>query len=214
MSLATEAGLLCKSGVNSAGVACFINAIRARGVNFEGIPIHLGLRLALENNSRTGAVAQLCSMGFGTAGHIMVADKTGSTSLEFSHLDVVKLEMDDNGQIVHTNHLLAEHADGVKDEAPWKDSYARLDRISELLTEAALALENSIENSPSPMQLVEQMLEDEKGSPVGINRKCSDITASETLYSFTVDFQNRTARLRLGRPSECEGVWLLNPAEL
>ncbi|CAI7630853.1 unnamed protein product [Penicillium pancosmium] len=209
ISLATEAGLLSKSGLNSHGVAVFVNAIKAAGVKFDALPIHIALRTVLDCESRLKAIARLLSLTLGTSGHIMIADKTGGTSLEFSHLDIIQMEMA-NGQIAHTNHFLAKHDPAVKDSHIFPDSITRQKRIM-LLLEQARQQEQGIK---APAESFEKMLEDEEGFPTAINRKSSPIRQSETLYSFVADLNKRTARLRLGRPNECEGVWEFKPVEL
>ena len=209
VSLVTEAGLLCKSGINSSGVSVFVNAIKARGVKFDAVPIHIALRTVMDCHSRLKAIAKLQSLTLGTSGHILIADKTGGTSLEFSHLDISQLEMD-NGQIAHTNHFLVKHAPGVVDACIFPDSLSRMKRITVLLEGAS----EQVTEGMSPIESFERMLEDEDGFPTAINRKSSPIRRSETLYSFVADLDGSTARLRLGRPNECEGLWILKPGKL
>ena len=209
ISLTTEAGLLSKSGLNSCGVAVFVNAIKAVGVKFDALPIHIALRTVLDCESRLKAIARLRSLTLATSGHIMIADRTGGTSLEFSHLDIIQMEMVD-GQVAHTNHFLVKHDPAVVDSFIFTDSFTRQKRIMFLLGQAS----EQVGNGMAPTDTFEQMLEDEDGFPTAINRKSSPIKRSETLYSFVADLDARTARLRLGRPNECEGVWIFNPAEL
>lgn len=209
VSLVTEAGLLCKSGLNSSGVSVFVNAIKARGVKFDALPIHIALRTVLDCHSRLKAIARLRSLTFGTSGHILIADKTGGTSLEFSHLDICQLEME-NGQIAHTNHFLVDHAHGVVDACVFPDSLSRMKRTKVLLGDSV----KQILEGMCPVESFELMLEDEDGFPTAINRKSSPIRRSETLYSFVADLDSNAARLRFGRPNECEGLWTLKPCEL
>lgn len=208
ISVVTEAGLLAKSGINSAGVAVFINAIWARGVNFQALPVHFALRLVLESTDRAQAVSTLKSLGLGTAVHVMVADATGATSIEGSHLDTVLLEMVD-GRIAHTNHFLTEHADGVVGVHLFADTTQRMERATKLLG-AAQAPAGSSTGTP----IIEHILEDDQGFPTSINRKATGKETSETLFSIVADLRAGTARVRLGRPSEDEGIWNLQPAKL
>ncbi|KAF5593554.1 peptidase C45 acyl-coenzyme A:6-aminopenicillanic acid acyl-transferase [Fusarium subglutinans] len=207
--LATEAGILSKSGLNSAGVAVLVNAIMARGVNYKALPFHVAIRAALDCETRLKAVARIRSLGLGTSAHLMFADKTGGTSLEFSHMDVVQMEMV-GGKIVHTNHFLQEHDESVIDRVIFPDSISRQERITQLLDEGS----DRVKAGQSPMSCVEEMLEDEQNFPTGINRKSSPIRMSETLYSFVADLNTKTVSFRLGRPNEPEGAWILKPAEL
>lgn len=208
-SLLTEAGLLCKSGLNSSGVAVFVNAVKALGVKFDALPIHIALRTALCCETRLKAIARLQSLTMGTSGHIMIADKTGGTSLEFSHLDIMQLDMVD-GQVAHTNHFLVKHDDRVVDAGIFPDSLSRMDRIKVLMQQGR----EQVEGGMSPVACCERMLEDEDGFPTAINRKSSPIRASETLYSIMADLESKVAYVRLGRPNEPESHWTLQPADL
>lgn len=208
-SLVTEAGLLCKSGLNASGVAVFVNAIKARGVKFDALPIHIALRAVLECESRLKAVARLRALTLGTSGHILIADQTGGTSLEFSHLDVMPLHMVD-GQIAHTNHFLVPHDPAVTDAQIFPDSLARMERIGVLLAQGR----TQVEEGMRPVACCERMLEDEDGFPTAINRKSSPIRESETLFSIMADLDAKVAHVKLGRPNEAEGHWTLKPAEL
>ena len=210
-SLLMEAGPVCKSGLNSAGVAVFVNAIKARGVKFDALPIHIALRTVLESESRLKAIARLRSLTLGTSGHILIADKTGGTSLEFSHLDMMQLEMV-HGQVAHTNHFLVQHDPAVKDAYIFPDSLARMRRIGVLLEEGKQQVEE--EGMLPPVACCQRMLEDEDGYPTAINRKSSPIRESETLFSIMADLDAKVAHVKLGRPNEPEGHWTLRPAEL
>lgn len=207
--MVTEAGLLCKSGLNSSGVSVFVNAIKARGVKFDALPMHIALRTVLDCETRLKAIARLSSLTLGTSGHIMIADETGGTSLEFSHLDIIRLDMVD-GQVAHTNHFLVQHHRDVVDAGIFPDSLARYDRIQVLLRQGSAQVEAGM----LPVACCERMLEDEDGFPTAINRKSSPIRPSETLYSIVVDLQAKIGYVRLGRPNEPDGHWTLTPAAL
>ncbi len=208
ISLVTEAGILSKSGINSRGVSVFLNAIQARGVNFAAVPIHVALRMVLESNSRIAAVSRLSQLGFGTSGNILIADPTGGTCLEFSHVDVVELQMLD-GQLAHTNHFLAAHGPRVKDNMPWPDTLPRMKRVTDLLSRS-----RSHCNLDNALATVEGILEDEDGFPTSINRQSSEGNESSTLFSIAVDLLSMTGRVRVGRPSHCDATYVLQPAEL
>ncbi|KAK6396801.1 hypothetical protein LTR65_008699 [Meristemomyces frigidus] len=63
IKMVTEAGLIGKIGLNSAGVGVCLNAIRVKGMDPTRIPCHLGLRMVLESNSREEAVQTLEKYG-------------------------------------------------------------------------------------------------------------------------------------------------------
>ncbi|KAK5994221.1 Acyl-coenzyme A:6-aminopenicillanic-acid-acyltransferase 40 kDa form [Cladobotryum mycophilum] len=203
ISQVTEAGIIGKIGLNSSGVAVFLNAIRARGVNYQALPLHLTFRVAMESTSRLKAVAKLRSLGSGTSGHILIADITGATSLEFTHYDIVQMEMA-NGQIAHTNHFLAEHNPPVTDSVIFPDTFTRMERIQNLLHES---WPQPAQSGNGAVSALESMLADEMGYPASINRRSSGPeNMSSTLFSIVTDLHAKTAAIRIGRPTECEEI--------
>ena len=112
--MVTEAGLIGKIGLNSAGVGVCLNAIKVKGMDPTRIPCHLGLRMVLESNSREEAVSQLEKYGVASSCHMLVADADGSVGLEWSSVEVQKVNMNSNKQVFHSNHYLMKHV-GVED---------------------------------------------------------------------------------------------------
>ncbi|KAL7929712.1 AAT domain-containing protein [Trichoderma chlorosporum] len=211
ISQITEAGIIGKIGINSAGVGVFLNAIRAKGVNFNALPVHLALRTALESASRLEAIARLSSAGFATAGHIMIADSTGTTSLEFSTLDVAQLEMFE-GRIAHTNHFLAKHHESVVEATIFPDSFSRMERITELMSSEYTHSTQNLEQDS--MKMVQFWLKDEDGLPMAINRHDASEDGTSTLFSIVVDLNKGTGIVNLGRPTNNEGTWKLYPSRI
>lgn len=209
ISQATEAGLLAKSGINSKGVAVFLNAIPQTGISPQALPIHIALREALQAATREDAISRITDLGIATSGSILIADETGGTCLEFSHADLIRLDMMD-GQIAHTNHFVARHCFTPSEKLPWPDTKPRLRRVAHLL--------KAYRNEPTAMtdgtKCIEHILEDEDGFPAAINRCNADGSSIATLFSIVSNLSQKTARLRLGRPSAPESVWDLTPAEL
>jgi isopenicillin-N N-acyltransferase-like protein len=80
----TEAGIVGKIGFNSARVGVCLNAIRARGVDYGKLPIHLALRVALECVSAASALEVLEKRGVASAGHILISDGGEAVSTEWS----------------------------------------------------------------------------------------------------------------------------------
>jgi isopenicillin-N N-acyltransferase-like protein len=204
----TEAGIIGKIGLNSAGVGVCINAIRARGVDFARLPVHLAIRAALDSPSAAEALTVLDRAGVASAVHLLIGDATGATSVEYSHLDIVKFEMED-GRIAHSNHFVVPHAQGVQPASFSRDSLERIVRARELLAEA----EAGMEKKPT-VGMLERMLEDEEGLPGAINRVATERSPSATLFGIVMDLRERRAWVRVGRPTECKGVLTLNPVAL
>lgn len=83
IKMVTEAGILGKIGLNSAGVGVLLNAIRAKGMDSSRLPCHLGLRMVLESWSRDEAVARLEKYGIASACHMLIADPSGGVGVEW-----------------------------------------------------------------------------------------------------------------------------------
>ena len=175
IDMITEAGIIGKIGLNSAGVGVCLNAIRAKGVSFVKLPCHLALRRCLDSNSRTEAVAALKRVGVASSCNILVADPPGGIGLECSSEDIVRLPMSEGGLITHTNHFIREHP-GVEEKVHFRNTQPRLERIHELLKAAKPDIDS-----------VRKLLEDENGFPTSINRQRTDDSTFATLFSVVMD---------------------------
>jgi isopenicillin-N N-acyltransferase-like protein len=191
IKMITEAGLIGKIGLNSAGVGVCLNAIKAKGMNPQRIPCHLGLRMVLDSWSREEAVEKLAAHGVASSCHMLVADATGGVGLEWSSKDLRKIEMNVSKQVFHTNHYLARHAEGVVDTVWLKDSLVRVVRVEELC--------KRLGESPSHDEVAD-VFKDEKGLPTSICRNERDGSATGTLFNIVMDLEKKGATVTLGRP--------------
>ncbi|CEI66347.1 hypothetical protein FVEN_g4268 [Fusarium venenatum] len=194
ISMVTEAGVIGKIGINSAGVGTTLNAIRARGVDDTKLPIHLALRSALESKSAREAANKLYEMGTAGSGHILVSDPSEAIGLECTSIGIKEINLDSIGTLVHTNHLLLEHP-GV-DEPGWlPDSQVRFARMSELI-------QNQIALGSIDHDSLFELFKDEQGYPASINR---DVTAHKdgttTLFNINMDLAKGKAIISVGRPT-------------
>lgn len=206
MHMITEAGIIGKIGMNSAGVGCTLNALKARGVAFDRLPCHLALRTVLASPSREEAIAALDAAGVASACHILVADETGAVGLECSNVDIVRLEMNEAGMVTHTNHYVATHAASVVEALDWlPDTRYRLKRIDSLLEDASKMEEPSLD-------VVERLLKDDvEGDGAAICRTSRTESPLATLFSVVMDMGRRKGRVTVGRPSHPEGQIELLP---
>lgn len=197
IAMVTEAGIIGKIGLNSAGVGCCLNAIRARGLDTTRLPVHFALRTILEATSRTEALATLKKIG-GVAGsaHILVADPSGSVGLEFAggKERIGEIGPDGKGRVVHTNHLVLEHP-GVEEPGWLPDSGERLKRITELTDGGFLGGKVDVGR-------VLELFKDEEGFPFSINRLKVKEGESQTLFTIVMDLGRREALVKVGRPTE------------
>lgn len=199
IDMITEAGIIGKIGLNSAGVGVCLNAIRAKGVDFRKLPCHLALRRCLDSSSRAEAIAALQSAGVASSCHILVADPEGGTGIECSSADVVLLPISGGGRVIHTNHFIEAHP-GVIENVQLKDTYARLARATELA-----------KNARPDVESIQQLLTDEDGFPTAINRQRTDKDTIATLFSIVIDLKRRFAKVRMGRPTATENEFKLQP---
>ena len=203
----TEAGIIGKIGMNSAGVGVCLNAIRARGVKFDALPCHLALRHCLEARSRDSAIRILERYGVASACHILVADADhGGVGLECSAHDIVEVAKED-GVVTHTNHYILPHHSDVIEKGSWKDSPLRLARINEMVR-----VMKKTGLGPS-REGIGSMLNDEEGFPTSINRQETVDSSVATLFSIVMDLKKASAQVTLGRPTEIEERVELEPGK-
>jgi isopenicillin-N N-acyltransferase like protein len=202
----TEAGIIGKIGMNSYGVGCTLNALKAHGVSYDKLPCHLALRTVMESSSRDTALKTLEESGVASACHILVADATGSTGLECSSEDLVKLEMTRDGISTHTNHYVLKHEESVVEAPDWlPDTRFRLSRINQLLN-------GEKEEEPS-VEVAAMLLKDEtEGDGAAICRSAKSTTDNlQTLFSVVMDLGNKKAKVVVGRPASSTEILFLDP---
>ena len=204
--MVTEAGIIGKIGMNSNGVGCTLNALKARGVSYEKLSCHLALRTVMESTSREAAIATLEKSGVASACHILVADATGGTGLECSSDDLVKLEMNREGTVTHTNHYVMEHKESVIEAADWlHDTRFRLNTINSLLNGAK-------EEEPTPALAAKFLKDETEGDGAAICRSSKpgkDDLA--TLFSIIMDLGSKRASVAVGRPVSPTEMVILSP---
>ncbi|KAF2852694.1 peptidase C45 acyl-coenzyme A:6-aminopenicillanic acid acyl-transferas-like protein [Plenodomus tracheiphilus IPT5] len=192
----TEAGIIGKIGFNSLGLGTCLNAIRIHGVDASRLPVHFGLRMALESCSVADAVAKLARHGMASSGHILLADAETAVGLEFTKSTFAYCVPDSEGRVVHANHLLLEHP-GEKDTVWLKDSVERVATMAEIV--------GKIGTEPS-WRDVSGLFEDEQNSPGAICRSETPQTGSATLFNIVMDLKSKKAVVRLGRPTQVEDM--------
>lgn len=190
IKMVTEAGLIGKIGINSAGVGVCLNAIKAQGMDPSRIPCHFGLRMVLESHSREEAVQNLEKYGVASACHMLVADASGGVGLEWSSIEVQKVKMNASKQVFHSNHYLEKHP-GVQDTNWLPDSNFRVTRIEELC--------KKIGSQPTS-QALHDCFKDETNYPGSICRAQVDGNSTATLFNIVMDLEAKEAMVTLGRP--------------
>ncbi|KAK5116714.1 hypothetical protein LTR62_007388 [Meristemomyces frigidus] len=196
IKMVTEAGLIGKIGLNSAGVGVCLNAIKVKGMDPTRVPCHLGLRMVLESNSREAAIERLEKYGVASSCHYLIADASGGTGLEWSSIELAKIPMDEKRQVFHSNHFLTKHP-GVVDTVWLADSSFRVSRIEELCKDLG--------SSPSAEEIF-GLFKDERNYPGAICRAQVGEVTSASLFNIVMDLVKRRATVTMGRPVEPEEV--------
>lgn len=207
----TEAGIIGKIGLNSAGVGVTLNAIKEKGVDFNKLPCHLSLRAVLDSTSRSNAVEKIGAAGVASACHLIVADSTGSVGLECTTNDIIHMPMsaldgtpcDDGVATTHTNHFLYEHP-GAKAPPYLEDSFPRLARIRQLMAASGADRRLTFED-------IEAMLMDEEEFPTSICRGETKKNMHSTVFSIVMDLKDQSAKVKIGRPVTPDGFVDLRP---
>ncbi|KAH7136350.1 acyl-coenzyme A:6-aminopenicillanic-acid-acyltransferase [Dactylonectria macrodidyma] len=132
----TEAGIVGKIGMNSAGVGICMNAIRCTLKDPARLPVHIMMRRILQYaHSFNEAKSILDKYGLASSVNFMIADRSG----HFGNFECTPIEIfliqpvpSQGGPfITHTNHLYSDVRNRVKD-TPSKHSFTRQSRILEL----------------------------------------------------------------------------------
>jgi len=199
IKMVTEAGIIGKIGLNAHGVGVCFNAIRVAGLDASRMPVHLGLRMALESSSTMEAVESIEEVGMASSAHMLIADENEAIGLEFTSATFGRISVDGKGRVVHSNHLLKEHK-GAYEPLWLKDTLVRVQRMGELTEKFDLS-EGEIS-----MRNIQTLFEDESGFPYSICRAQMEKSTSATLFNIVMELKNgeRKAIVRFGRPTEVE----------
>jgi isopenicillin-N N-acyltransferase-like protein len=190
IKMVTEAGIIGKIGLNSDGVGVCFNAIRANGVDKSRLPVHLGLRMALESKSAKLAAEMLESIGMASSAYIVVGDATTAIGLEFTSTTFLRVPVNNHGFLVHSNHMLLQHENIY--EPKWlEDSYTRLQTMGRKILQTKELSRESFSG----------LFEDEYDFPCSISRAQEGASDCATLFNIAIDFKKGLAVVREGRPT-------------
>ena len=200
IKMITEAGIIGKIGLNEKGVGVALNAVRAKGMDTSRLPVHLGLRMALESRSAKEAETKIREFGIASASSIGIADaQDGGFALECSCKGFGKVERDDDGKMFHSNHFLVEQ-EGVIDLRKPTDTLQRITRIEELA--------GRIKGDVTFEKLLE-VFKDEKGYPASICRAVGGPGWGASIFNIVMELKSRRALVTVGRPIEPEDTFWL-----
>lgn len=199
IKMVTEAGMIGKIGLNAAGVGLCFNAIRAKGMDYRRMPVHLGLRLVLESIYTENAADRVQSNGMASSAHMLIGDDRNAIGLEFTHSTFARLPLNSQNQIIHSNHLLVEHK-GAEEPAWLEDSPFRVARMASLTSKFV------VEGRQPTLEEFSALFQDEKNLPGAICRKQEGESTTATLFNIVMELKEKRAVVRLGRPCAPEEV--------
>ncbi|KAM5350006.1 hypothetical protein ACJ41O_006511 [Fusarium nematophilum] len=204
LHMLTEAGIVGKIGMNSAGVGICMNAILCTLKDPARLPVHIMMRRILQYaHSFDEAKSILDKYGLASSVNFMIADRYGHfgdfecTPIEISLIQ--PLPSPEGPFVAHTNHLYSDVRNRVKD-TPAKHSFTRQSRIVEITREDG---EKGVKAS---FESIRARLSDEQGYPFSICRGRPDETMKShpTVACCMMDLKLGKARFLLGRP--CDDV--------
>ena len=156
------------------------------------LPMHLGLRVALNSNSLEEAVRSLDKYGVASSCFFLLGDRSSALGLEWSHLGYKSIPLADN-RIHHGNHLLLDHP-GIVDSQWIHDSFHRTKRIQELTDTV----------SEPTISSIQELFKDETNLPGAICRIQEGESTAATLFNIVMDLSAVKADVLVGRPTQPE----------
>jgi len=195
----TEAGMVGKIGLNSAGVGVCTNFLRHDHRRI-GVPFHLILRETLEAHRLGLAVAAIYRHVRADSGNYLLAHADGeAVDLEATPSDVGFLHPQ-NGLLVHTNHFLTPRLQaGDVGIAPSDHTLLRYGRALRLLRAQAGQI---------TVEMLKSVLRDHFNHPKSICRHPDpgqpEVERSATLASVILDLTAGEMHVTAGEPCETE----------
>lgn len=195
----TEAGIVAKIGLNSAGVGVCLNILRSHADGERpGIPIHVLLRAVLDTPSVTAAQELVSEVQAGASSCITLADAEGrAVSLEITPNGIGVLPPQD-GLLAHTNHCVSPDTyAGACPLDPISGSVPRYDRAQALL---------SAQHGRIDVAALQAVLRDHEAAPLCICRHPDSEQAApertESVTGVVMDLNARVMHVAPGLPCQ------------
>ncbi len=195
----TEAGVVGKIGLNSAGLAVCLNILKSP-VGQVGVPIHILLRGILNCDRFGDAIGKIARADRGSANNCLVAHGDGAAmdfELAPQALDFLYPE---RGVLVHTNHFTVERLkplDAAIGEFP--DSLLRLERAKQKVMKRSGQI--SLDD-------LKEVLQDHFNYPDAICRhpdqRDPEPERSQTIVSILMNLKTKEVHISHGPPCENE----------
>lgn len=199
--MVTEAGILGKIGMNSAGLGLCFNALVVQGEP-DGLPLHIVLRRILNSYLLNHAMDAINSYKVAGPANYMIAQRDGCA------IDVEKTpnywdyHFNDTGILAHTNHILSQRlATQVKDLGADRlaDSFVRYHMMAKMLNR---------EKGNITVEYLMKCLRSHHQFPEGICHHVNPVAKPAnrfmTCFSIIMDLNTSEVWLTLGPPCESE----------
>jgi len=196
-----EAGLLAKTGMNSAGIALATNAlVTAEDVGAPGVPYHVVLRSILDAETVSDGLAAILKSPRSSSANYLLGDADGiALDIEAAPGDATRtfLGYPEDGVVLHVNHFTWAD-EQLRDLSLWAmpDSPFRLARLRQLTGAGA----------PLDVEAVQQVLSDEKMNPHAIccriDPRDEGVFRWATILGIVMDPASRTLWLASGIPAD------------
>lgn len=202
----TEAGIIGKAGINSAGLCLTLNALSTDEPP-KGLPLHIAMRGILECETIYEAIRAAGRMPLGCCANFMIGSANGElVDIEVENGDF-EVMYPDEGWIVHTNHFIhpryprEPRKDTMKLKVP--DTFVRLGR-ARTLVESAFGVSGLVGEDD-----LMSILKDHVEFPSSICRhedpKMAEGLRMGTVFSMVANLPKRELLVCAGNP--CEGVY-------
>lgn len=165
----TEAGIVAKIGLNSAGLGVSLNILFSdRDGQQPGMPVHIQLRRMLQQRTLAEGVALAERVQAGASSCITLAEAGGgAVSLEITPAGVQQI-LPSDGLLVHTNHCVVPPTGAAeRPQLPGSSSEPRFERAQQMLqaTQGAISVAS-----------LQTLLRDRENAPLCICREPSGAT--------------------------------------
>jgi isopenicillin-N N-acyltransferase-like protein len=208
LTMLTEAGIVGKLGLNSAGLGVCLNAIVTDRLEAGATPLHVVLRGILNSRNLGEAVLAASRSEIACAANFLVAQHgNGALDIEAVPGDVDVL-LPERDLLAHTNHLTSLRLASVRclGKAAFPDTYPRLGRVRRLLDERYGELD---------MDAAREILRDHANLPSSICRHLDEHLEPEgrrihSVFSLVMNLGEQTLELTDGPPCSAE---YMNPVE-
>lgn len=196
-----EAGILGGKGINAAGLCVTINALSAPGYEI-GTPIHIRMRMALEQKNLSDAFRVVTKSPIPTAACLILTHKDGlSMGIELDP-DGFDVLMPDNGILTHANHFVGSRMTATHKCSANASSYIRYQRINQLMKTNGLLTTDDLK----------RFVADHAGYPHSICKHPDHAVSKQELaltnatnHAFIADLTEGIVYFVEGNP--CEGVF-------